>query len=189
MSAALEAALRAGAERAARRLLGVTLVSDLGGARTSGRIVETEAYLPEGDLASHSAIGETPRNRTMFGVSGRAYVYLIYGVHHCVNVVTGVTGGGEAVLLRALEPIDGIDVMRDRRGGAPDQRLCDGPGKLCQALGITREEDGVPLLDGGGLWLVDRSMSVPGGDVIVGPRVGITKSADLPLRFRVPPSR
>lgn len=185
MSAVLAAALRAGAEHAARSLLGATLHSDLGGVRTAGRIVETEAYLAEGDLASHSAVGETPRNRSMFGEAGLAYVYLIYGVHHCVNVVTGEAGKGEAVLIRALEPTRGHDVMRARRNGARDRLLCDGPGKLAQALGITRAADGGRLLEPGGLWLVGGEATVEEEDVLVGPRIGITKSADLPLRFRL----
>jgi DNA-3-methyladenine glycosylase len=153
------------------------------GGISSGRIVETEAYLPD-DPASHTFNGPTDRNRVMFGPAGHLYVYLSYGIHRCANVVTGPEGSGQAVLLRALQPIEGIDLMRTRRG-RPDPVLADGPGKLCQAMGIDLEHDGVELLGGSDISIVDDGVPPP-TDPRVGPRVGISKAIDAPLRFRVP---
>jgi DNA-3-methyladenine glycosylase len=182
--------LEAGAEVAAPRLLGAVLEVEVGGALVRGRVVETEAYLPVGDEASHSASGETARNGAMFLPAGHAYVYLIYGLHLCFNVVTGEPGAGEAVLVRALEPLEGLDVMRRRRGPAVrDRDLARGPGRLTRAMGIEREHDRLLLLGGGPLRLVDRELGREEPDVEVGPRVGITRSAALPLRFRVRGSR
>ncbi|MEM9802290.1 MAG: DNA-3-methyladenine glycosylase [Planctomycetota bacterium] len=186
----LRAVLRAGAESAAPELLGAILESRIGGSVARGRIVETEAYLPEGDGASHSAPGPTRRNRSMFLGAGHAYVYLIYGMHHCFNVVTGCEGDGEAVLVRALEPLDGIDAMQRRRGERVRERdLARGPGRLAQAFGITRDVDGIDLCDPGAPVRLVASTESPRFEVDVGPRVGITKDADLPLRFRVAGSR
>lgn len=183
MSGALLDALKSGAQAAAPRLLGVEVVTHIDGTLTRGRIVETEAYLAEDDAASHSASGPTRRNASMFEAAGAGYVYLIYGMHLCFNVVTGAAGQGEAVLIRALEPLEGLDAMRRRRGGrASDRDLCRGPGRLAQALGIERADDGGVLLAGGRIQLIDRS-AAPAA-VEVGPRIGITKSAELPLRFR-----
>lgn len=183
MSGALLDALKSGAQAAAPRLLGVEVVTRVDGALTRGRIVETEAYLAEDDAASHSASGPTRRNASMFEAAGAGYVYLIYGMHLCFNVVTGAAGRGEAVLIRALEPLEGLDAMRRRRGGrSSDRDLCRGPGRLAQALGIERVDDGGTLLAGGRIQLIDRS-AAPAA-VEVGPRIGITKSAELPLRFR-----
>ncbi len=183
MSAELLDALKSGAQAAAPRLLGVEVVTRIGGALARGRIVETEAYLAEGDAASHSARGPTRRNASMFEAAGAGYVYLIYGMHLCFNVVTGAAGEGEAVLIRALEPLEGLEAMRSRRGDrVGDRDLCRGPGRLAQALGIEREDDGGALLAGGRIQLIDRS-AAPSA-VEVGPRIGITKSAELPLRFR-----
>ena len=183
MSGALLDALKSGAQAAAPRLLGVEVVTRIDGALTRGRIVETEAYLAEDDAASHSASGPTRRNASMFEAAGAGYVYLIYGMHLCFNVVTGAAGQGEAVLIRALEPLEGLDAMRRRRGGrASDRDLCRGPGRLAQALGIERADDGGALLARGRIRLIDRS-AAPAA-VEVGPRIGITKSAELPLRFR-----
>lgn len=181
--ASLLRALEAGAETAAPRLLGVVLESRIGGVLTRGRIVETEAYLAEGDGASHSTPGPTKRNGSMFEVAGIGYVYLIYGMHLCFNVVTGAAGRGEAVLVRALEPLDGLEQMRARRGERiKDRDLCRGPGRLAQALGIERGDDGADLFEGERLRLVDRRRGP--AEVKSGPRIGITKSAGLPLRFR-----
>ncbi len=167
----------------ARDLLGCLLVSTLGGSRTVGVIVETEAYSGPGDAASHAATaaGVTRRNRAMFGAAGRAYVYRSYGVHWCVNVVTGPEGEGQAVLLRGLDPLEGLGRMAARRGGrAP---LAAGPGRLCQALGITGALYGhdlrrppLELLAG---WTVDDAL------VGVSGRVGVSAAADLPYRFYV----
>ncbi len=148
----------------------------------SGRIIEVEAYEAD-DPASHSFRGITPRNAVMFGRAGHLYCYLSYGVHICANVVTGSEGDGSAVLIRAIEPLDGIDVMRQRRGG--QVRLADGPGKVCQALGITLAHNGVDLFGDAAVSLVDDGMPPP-NDPVVGPRIGITKAVDLPWRFRVP---
>ncbi len=163
-------------------LLGKLLIAGRGGEHVSGRIVETEAYTAH-DPASHSFSGPTTRNSTMFGPPGRLYVYRSYGVHWCANVVTGAEGDGQAVLVRAVEPVDGIDTMVRRRGRTP---LADGPGKLCQAFGITGDDDGTDLtFDGSFIRIVDDGMPVPEHPV-VGPRVGITRAVDVPWRFRRP---
>ena len=147
-----------------------------------GRIIEVEAYR-EDDPASHTYRGRTPRNAVMFGPAGHLYVYFTYGMHYCSNVVTGADGSGAAVLLRAVEPVAGLDVMRARRRGRP--QLADGPAKLCQAFGIGPEHDGVDVCRGTGVGLFDAGTPPPLTPVI-GPRVGISKAVDLPWRFRVP---
>lgn len=156
-----------------RALIGCTLLVD----GTGGVIVETEAY-EAGDPASHSFAGPTPRNRAMFGPQGRAYVYRIYGMHYCLNVVGG-EAPGSAVLIRALEPTSGLDVMAARRGTADARKLCAGPGRLCQALGVTLAQDGLPL-DAPPFALLPRA-ALP--MIVAGPRIGITKAADRPWRF------
>jgi len=142
-----------------------------------GRIVETEAYHHE-DPASHSYSGPTPRNRVMFGPPAHLYVYRSYGIHWCMNFVCGDDGEGAAVLIRALEPTAGLEIMADRRGVSEPRALCSGPGKLCQALGVTREHDGMSL---------DRPpfelREGAAGALVVGPRIGITKAAEVPWRF------
>lgn len=165
----------------ARDLLGTILECRAAGVVARGRIVEVEAYLGPHDAACHAAVGLTRRNRNLHGPPGTAYVYRIYGMHWCVNAVTREAGHGSAVLVRALEPLDGIEVMRARRAGVTDRELANGPGKLCQALGITGEHDGLRL---------DRAplrfrpgTPVPDEAVIVTPRIGITHAAEWPLRF------
>ena len=163
----------------AAELLGKLLVVQRGDAVTAGRIVETEAYTSD-DPASHSFRGITPRNAVMFGPPGHLYVYLSYGIHCCANVVTGAEGDGQAVLLRAVEPIDGLDLMLARRGRLP---LADGPGKLCQAFGIDGDDDGTDLCIPGPIGVLDDGAAPPSNPV-VGPRVGITRGVDTPWRFR-----
>ncbi len=166
----------------APELLGKLLVVDRGGVRVAGRITETEAYTQD-DPASHSFRGTTSRNEVMFGPAGRLYVYLSYGVHVCANVVTGAEGEGEAVLIRAVEPTLGLAAMRARRGeGRP---LADGPGKLCQALGLRLSDDGVDLAaSDASIQIVDDGTPPP-DDPLVGPRVGISKGVDTRWRWRV----
>ena len=134
----------------ARALLGQVLVHDSPDGRTAGRIVEVEAYRGPADRAAHSYGGRrTPRNEVMYGTAGHAYVYFVYGMHYCVNVVAAKSGAPEAVLVRALEPIDGVDLMRRRRGlGAAvgAHQLCRGPGNVCRAMGIDRRLNGADLL-------------------------------------------
>ncbi|MNR80243.1 3-methyladenine DNA glycosylase [compost metagenome] len=162
----------------APRLLGGLIVrQDAEGLRV-GRIVETEAYLPD-DPASHSFKGLTPRCRSMFGRAGLAYVYRIYGIHHCFNVVTGPEGRGEAVLIRALEPLEGLPLMKAARGTG--KALTNGPGRLCQALGIDRELDGEDLLVSDRLFIMRGD--APRERIVASPRIGITQAADLPWRF------
>src|SRR3954465_553406 len=170
------------AEVAAADLLGAVVVSSLGGERAAGRIVETEAYLGYDDPASHGYLHRrNTRNQALFGPPGSWYVYLSYGMHWCANLVCQRTGLASAVLLRALEPLEGLDVMRRRRGPVSDRELCSGPGKLCQALGITRQLDSRRMA--GSEVLVHRPRASEQGTIIATPRIGITKAADWPLRF------
>ncbi len=170
-------------EVVARELLGARLVSTVGGVLTSGMIVETEAYHGLDDPASHAATrtGRTARNAAMFGPPGRAYVYRIYGMHWCVNVVTGAHGDPQAVLLRALDPLVGQEAMHSRRGRAAG--LASGPGRLCQALGITGALYGHDLrrspLE------VRLGWPVPDERVGVSGRIGVKAAADWPHRFFV----
>lgn len=168
----------------AQDLLGKLLIVERGGVLLSGRIIETEAYTAD-DPASHSYRGRTPRNAVMFGPAGHLYVYRSYGMHWCANVVTGPPGDGQAVLVRAIEPIDGIDTIRSRRPGRSDREFADGPGKLTTALGITGADDGLDLAaPKSEIRLVDDG-SPPPTIPVVGPRVGITTAVDTPWRFRI----
>lgn len=167
----------------ARDLLGRYLATKIDGVRTVGRIVEVEAYRQD-EPASHCFRGETDRNRAMFLTGGHIYVYFIYGMHYCVNIVAGEKGYGEAVLLRGVEPVEGIDVMRRRRGPrVRDRDLANGPGKLTKALGINPDHNGLDLLDQGSPISILTGEPVP--DVLVEqtPRIGITKAVDLPWRW------
>lgn len=165
-------------------MLGHILVSDVGGRRTAGGIVETEAYLGQHDPASHGyGAQRTRRNASLFAPPGMAYVYFTYGMHWCLNAVTEAAGVPAAVLIRALEPLVGLETMRRRRGGVPDRQLCSGPAKLCEALGVTRREDGIPLTRG--RLRIVRNPSRQHLTIIVTPRIGITHAADWPLRFLI----
>jgi len=166
----------------APKLIGMRLTTRRAGKETSGMIVEVEAYHQEGDRASHSYPGKTARNASMFLPGGHCYVYLVYGVHHCVNVVTGPLGTGEAVLIRAIEPLSGIALMQRRRG-TPDRRaLTNGPGKLCQALGITPRLDGEPILTSKDIRLSPYRV-FPKREIVQTTRIGISKATYLPWRF------
>lgn len=164
----------------ARMLIGATLLVD----GVGGTIVETEAYDRE-DPASHSFSGPTPRNQAMFGPPARAYVYRSYGIHWCLNFVCSQEGHGAAVLIRALEPQAGIDRMQTRRQLDNLRMLCSGPGKIGQALGISRELDGCRI-DRPPFQVLAAPASV---QVVTGPRIGISKAADLPWRFGLAGSR
>jgi DNA-3-methyladenine glycosylase len=157
----------------AKDLIGWTVLVD----GVGGRIVETEAYHHE-DPASHSFAGPTARNEVMFGPPAHVYVYRSYGIHWCMNFVCWSGAPGGAVLIRALEPTHGLEVMRERRGLAEARALCSGPGKLCQALAVTREHNGAAL---------DQppfeAWPGPARGLVVGPRIGITKAAEVPWRF------
>jgi DNA-3-methyladenine glycosylase len=161
-----------------RELLGKVLAHG----ETAGIIVETEAYLGGDDLASHSAAGITPRTQVIFGPPGHAYVYLSYGMHECLNIVAEKEGKPGCVLIRALEPLEGIEMMRARRPGIrTDRDLASGPGRLTKALAITRADNGVDMTRG------DLTVRRPAHNrefqIDVTPRIGITKCADWPLRF------
>lgn len=178
---------RAGVLAVARDLLGQRLVVPAGdGTRVAGIIVETEAYRGPADRASHAYGGRrTRRTETMYSIGGTAYVYFVYGMHHQFNVVTGVRNVPHAVLVRALEPVEGVEVMRRRRGVLSDRELTNGPGKLCQALGIDRALDAADLL-GSRVWIEPGDRSLPLSAVARGPRVGIDYAgpwAAMPWRF------
>jgi DNA-3-methyladenine glycosylase len=166
----------------ARDLLGCVLVSRAGGGLAAGRIVETEAYLGPEDAASHAAIRPVAAHDRFYGEGGRAYVFRIYGIHLCLNVITGRAGEPGCVLFRALEPILGLAVMAHRRGfPATSRLLTNGPGKLTEALAVTLADNGRDLTRGR---LVIAPPDAPRDFAIgVGPRVGITRAASLPLRF------
>jgi DNA-3-methyladenine glycosylase len=176
----------------ARALIGASLIRILPPSEPDaeeeivGKIVETEAYLPLVDPACHGYRGPTPRNGAIFGRPGRSYVYFVYGNHYCVNVTTEPAGIGGAVLIRALEPVRGIEAMRRRRpAGTPDAALACGPGNLCRALSIDRSCDGV-YLRAGSLRLELPAVELR--SIGAGPRIGIRAAADWPLRFVDPSS-
>ena len=169
----------------APELLGWTLRSTVDGVETAGTIVEVEAYVGEGDDASHSRSGPTDRNRVMFGPAGNLYVYFTYGMHWCANVVCGEVDHGEAVLIRALAPTEGLDEMRVRRARARrDRDLCSGPAKLAQALGIDGVHNGLDLL-AGQVVALEPSRTVERREVMVTTRVGITRSIEEMWRWYV----
>ena len=161
----------------APRLLGWTFTTTIGGRRTAVRLTEVEAYMGADDPASHAHRGPTERTAPMFQAAGVIYVYLSYGLHSCVNIVTGVEGEGQAVLLRAGTPVAGSAVMEERRGRATN--VADGPGKLGQALGLTTAYSGAPI-DGR---IVALEPGEPTGEVLATPRIGISRATERPWRF------
>ncbi len=166
----------------AQALIGCHLISNLGGERTSGRIIETEAYRGADDLASHSARLRTGRVLVMRDRVGIAYVYRSYGIHSMLNVVAHGPGETGAVLIRAVEPLEGQDVMRRRRGELPDLSLCSGPGKLCIALGITLDDHGINLT-ASDLLLITPGNSGSWRPILASTRIGISKATEVPWRF------
>lgn len=178
---------RPGVVRVARDLLGTVLVTEFGGERTSGRIVEVEAYNGEIDRASHAWSGRrTRRTEVMYGAGGTAYVYLIYGIHHLFNVVTNRKGVPHAVLIRGLEPLEGIPVMLKRTGKTRlDHTLTRGPGNLSKAMGLLTLHTGMSLV-GGAVWIGDDGYRVRPSDIGVTARIGVDyagEDAGLPYRF------
>ena len=165
---------------AAPALLGRLLVSDVGGERTAVVLGEVEAYDGPRDPASHAFRGETPRNRSMFGPPGTLYVYRSYGIHWCMNVTCGPEGDAAAVLLRGGRPVEGVDVMERRRGRPVN--LTDGPGKLCQALGVTGDHDGLNLLAPGSPVRIEGVVDAD-PEIETTPRVGISKAVEREWRF------
>jgi DNA-3-methyladenine glycosylase len=174
----------------ARLLLGKRLVRRLDGHRLAGRIVEAEAYIGEEDKGCHASVGRTQRNEVMFGPPGHAYVYFTYGMHWMFNVVTEPEGFPAAVLIRALEPVEGIAIMARNRHGRDGVNLCSGPAKLTQALGITRALNGADLCArrGAELWIEDAT-PIPAAQIAAGPRIGLNNTPEpwksIPWRFYV----
>ena len=166
----------------ARALLGYILVHESDDGITAGRIVETEAYLP-GDPACHGYGGKSLRNATLFGPPHRAYVYQIYGTSYCVNLSSELDGTGAGVLVRAVEPLQGIELMQKRRGCERIRDLCRGPGRLCQALAIDRSLDGTDLFSNPNLWLA--SDGERSARIRTSARIGVTKAAERRLRFYI----
>ena len=185
---ALRGELSRPAPDVAPRLLGSVVTSEVDGERVAARIVEVEAYAGEGqDPASHAHRGRTARNASMFAAPGTAYVYFTYGMHWCLNVAVGPVGDGSAVLLRAAVVLDGLPTARRRRTSAtgtvpPDRDLARGPARLCQALGVTREQDGLDLLDDTSPVRLTLADTAP-ARVVSGPRVGVRHAATRPWRW------
>jgi DNA-3-methyladenine glycosylase len=169
-----------GVHEVARAVIGVELLVD----GVGGSIVEVEAYTRD-DPAAHGYRGRTARNASMFGPPGHAYVYRSYGIHWCLNFVCEAAGIPSAVLIRALEPTTGIETMQARRGVDDRRLLCSGPGRLCQALGVTRAHDGLPL----DRWPFELRLGAGRPELAVGPRIGLTKAAERPWRYGVAGSR
>jgi DNA-3-methyladenine glycosylase len=163
----------------APQLIGWRLYRREGKALVGGMIVETEAY-NQTDAASHSYRGETPRTKVMFGPAGRLYVYFTYGMHYCMNIVTGPEGEGDAVLLRAIVPDEGLDIIRERRNSRPDSELTDGPAKLCQALNVKPADNGKVVNDSEFMLLPPLDVGLK---IKATPRIGITKDTHRLWRF------
>ena len=168
----------------AKNLLGKYFVRKLNNQTLIGMIVETEAYHETGDESCHAHRGKTPRNSVMFGPPGRLYVYFTYGMHYCMNIAAEAEGIGAAVLIRALEPVEGLDIMRKNRGMLDGEKsLCNGPAKLCQAFAISRAENGHDL-QSREIYLT-QGISVKSQDIVTATRIGISRAAELPWRFYV----
>ncbi len=174
--------LRKGSIAGAQALLGWELVCEAADGQVSGYIVETEAYHQD-DPASHTYKGKTIRNSAMFGPAGTIYVYFTYGMHHCVNIVTGDEGVGEGVLIRALQPHEGVEIMKQRRGTEESGQLTNGPAKLVQALGITPLHNNTSI--GKGDLFLRPGLIVNPGDIAIGPRIGISKATEELKRFYI----
>ena len=172
----------------ARKLLGSQLVRVLNGDLLKGRIVETEAYYGEEDPPSHASSGRTGRSRIMWGEPGLAYVYLIYGIHLMFNVVTESSGVPGAVLIRGVEPLQGIELMQRRRDGVSVESLADGPGKLTEAFGIGKAENGEDLAESDELWLEEGEV-VSGDDIESSGRIGVSRGKEEELRFYLTDSK
>lgn len=170
------------ADIVAKEIIGCYFVRQLpNGEKLAGRIVETEAYLSEGDKASHSAPGPTPRNKAMFGQGGTLYVYMIYGIHHCINVVTEPEGIGSAVLIRALEPVEGLEIMMNNRKKYNIDSLCCGPGNVSCAMGLDLNDNARSLCHFD--LFISKNGDIDPNEIVTTTRIGITKSAEFPLRF------
>jgi len=173
----------------ARELLGAVLVRVENGVRISGRITETEAYIGESDLGCHAKAGKTPRTATMYGEPGKAYVYFNYGVHWMLNAVTEQEGFPAAVLIRAIEPLEGMEIIASRRGKQPRAKWTNGPGKLAQALGINKSFNGIDLCSQESALWIERGERISDERVIVTPRVGLNNVPEpwksKPWRFLV----
>jgi len=178
----LKSLLRGSTIEVAKALIGYRLYTSVKGHKCAGMIVETEAYDGSIDEASHSFRGKTPRNSIMFEEAGFCYVYFTYGMHYCVNVVTGEKGNGSAVLVRAIEPLEGIEIMKKRRGKSKIENLCNGPAKLCQALGIDKKMLGEDL-SSSKIIRIEAYRNIPESEIISSRRIGITKSENLEWRF------
>ena len=162
----------------ARELLGCRLIRKLGGTLLAGAIVETEAYIGEKDLACHAKVGRTPRTEIMYGLPGFAYVYFTYGMHWMLNLVTEREGFPAAVLIRAIQPLEGIPTMQVRRGHKPLSQLASGPAKLTQALGIAREENGLDCCRSDSLITMTRGIQVPSASIVATPRIGLGQTPE-----------
>lgn len=171
----------------ARRLLGCLLVRRSNAETLVARIVETEGYLAQGDPGCHAARGRTERNAAMFGPPGTLYVYLVYGMHLCMNIVTAPEGTSEAVLLRAAEPLEGIETMRERRGREALEDLCSGPAKLAEAFGVTLEHNGLAITEGSVIVAEPAATEPRADEIVVTTRIGLAEGAgnDLMLRYMI----
>jgi DNA-3-methyladenine glycosylase len=178
----IEEILARSSEKAAPLLLGWILVRETSQGKVKLKIVETEAYHQD-DPASHSFRGLTKRTAPMFEAGGLIYVYFTYGAHYCINIVTGPKGTGEAILLRAAEPLEGVEIMQQNRGSLDIYNLASGPGKLTQALGVKSTEWSGKLLDKDTVYLEPPSKKISPKNIVTSPRIGISQAKDVPWRF------